>query len=98
MCCECSGHHSAAGLVLNVITSASGCSRPPPSWDRPTSTRRCQARAASRPDLPIEAIGIATGTGCLLALAGEIVTMPGPPQRPAAYRVDLSDEGDVIGL
>jgi len=34
----------------------------------------------------------------VLALSGDIVTMPGLPQEPAAYRVDLSDEGEVLGV
>ncbi|HEX9593972.1 MAG TPA: formate--tetrahydrofolate ligase [bacterium] len=34
----------------------------------------------------------------MLALSGDIVTMPGLPQEPAAYRVDLSHDGDVLGL
>jgi formyltetrahydrofolate synthetase len=46
---------------------------------------RDHARAASPPDLPVEAVRVAAGAGYLLALAGEIVTMPGLPQRPAAY-------------
>ena len=41
---------------------------------------------------------IAAGADCLLALAGDIVTMPGLPQQPGAYRVDLSDDGHVTGF
>jgi formate--tetrahydrofolate ligase len=48
--------------------------------------------------LPIESVRIAAGAGYVLALSGDIVTMPGLPQEPAAYRVDLSHDGDVLGL
>jgi formate--tetrahydrofolate ligase len=46
----------------------------------------------------VRALRIAAGAGYLLALAGDIVTMPGLPARPAATAIDLSDDGEVIGL
>jgi len=49
-------------------------------------------------DLPVEAVRIAAGAGYLLALTGDIVTMPGLPPDPAALRIDLSDEGIVGGI
>jgi formate--tetrahydrofolate ligase len=48
--------------------------------------------------LPIESVRVAAGAGYVLALSGDIVTMPGLPQGPAAYRIDLSDDGEVVGL
>lgn len=48
--------------------------------------------------LPVESVRIAAGAGYLLALAGDIVTMPGLPRKPAAHGVDLTDEGEVIGI
>jgi formate--tetrahydrofolate ligase len=48
--------------------------------------------------LAVEAVRIAAGAGYLLALAGDIVTMPGLPSKPAACRIDLSNDGEVIGL
>jgi len=48
--------------------------------------------------LPIESVRIDAGAGYVLALSGAIVTMPGLPREPAAYRVDLSDDGDVLGI
>jgi formate--tetrahydrofolate ligase len=41
---------------------------------------------------------IAAGAGYLLALAGDIVTMPGLSAHPAATAIDLSDDGEIIGL
>jgi formate--tetrahydrofolate ligase len=40
-------------------------------------------------------LGIAAGTGCLLALDGYIVTMPGLPRQPAACSIDIFDEGEI---
>jgi formate--tetrahydrofolate ligase len=48
--------------------------------------------------LPVESLRIAAGAGYLLALTGEIVTMPGLPREPAAWQVDLDDAGNVTGL
>lgn len=48
--------------------------------------------------LPVETVRIAAGAGYLLALTGDIVTMPGLPRNPAAHRIDLSDDGEVLGV
>ncbi|MFO7579812.1 MAG: formate--tetrahydrofolate ligase [Nitrosomonas halophila] len=48
--------------------------------------------------LPVESVRIAAGAGYLLVLTGDIVTMPGLPHDPAATRIDLSDDGDIIGI
>ncbi|WP_199930448.1 formate--tetrahydrofolate ligase [Sedimenticola thiotaurini] len=49
-------------------------------------------------ELPVEAVRISAGAGYLLALTGDIVTMPGLSASPAAHRIDLSDEGEVLGV
>ncbi len=48
--------------------------------------------------LPVESVRVAAGAGYVLALAGDIVTMPGLPHEPAAFRIDLSDDGEVWGI
>ncbi|SEN09764.1 formate--tetrahydrofolate ligase [Nitrosomonas marina] len=48
--------------------------------------------------LPVESVRIAAGAGYLLVLTGDIVTMPGLPREPAAYRIDLTDDGDITGI
>ncbi len=48
--------------------------------------------------LPVEQIRIAAGAGYLLALTGDIVTMPGLPRQPAAYEIDLKRNGKVTGI
>jgi formate--tetrahydrofolate ligase len=48
--------------------------------------------------LPVEAVRIAAGAGYLLALTGDIVTMPGLPRAPAAQAIDLNDLGEVTGI
>ena len=48
--------------------------------------------------LPVESVRISAGAGYLLALTGDIVTMPGLPKQPAAHHIDLSAEGEVVGI
>jgi formate--tetrahydrofolate ligase len=48
--------------------------------------------------LPVESVRMVAGAGYLLALAGDIVTMPGLPRNPAASRIGLTDDGEVTGL
>ncbi|MDV6343997.1 formate--tetrahydrofolate ligase [Nitrosomonas sp. Is37] len=48
--------------------------------------------------LPVESVRIAAGAGYLLVLTGDIVTMPGLPHDPAAHRIDLSDDGEIVGI
>jgi len=43
-------------------------------------------------------IEIAAGAGLLVALTGEIMRMPGLPERPAAERINADAEGTITGL
>jgi formate--tetrahydrofolate ligase len=48
--------------------------------------------------LPVESLRIAAGAGYLLAITGEILTMPGLPREPAAFGINLADDGTVQGI
>jgi len=48
--------------------------------------------------LPVESLRINAGAGYLLALTGEIVTMPGLPRVPAANGITLNEDGTVKGI
>ena len=48
--------------------------------------------------LTVRDIEIAAGAGFLVALTGDIVRMPGLPERPAAERIDVDDRGMIVGL
>ena len=41
---------------------------------------------------------VAAGAGFLVALTGEILTMPGLPKAPAAERIDVDASGKISGL
>ncbi|MGC8977054.1 MAG: formate--tetrahydrofolate ligase [Candidatus Ratteibacteria bacterium] len=48
--------------------------------------------------LPIRDIRISAGAGFLYPLCGEMRTMPGLPSEPAGTKVDIDEEGKVVGL
>ena len=41
---------------------------------------------------------VAAGAGYIVALTGSIMTMPGLPKTPAAYRIDVDENGVISGL
>jgi formate--tetrahydrofolate ligase len=48
--------------------------------------------------LTVRDVEIAAGAGFLVALTGDIVRMPGLPERPAAERIDVDENGRITGL
>ncbi|MDU2184017.1 MAG: formate--tetrahydrofolate ligase, partial [Negativicoccus succinicivorans] len=38
------------------------------------------------------------GAGFLVALTGNIMTMPGLPKKPAAEKIDVTADGNIVGL
>jgi formate--tetrahydrofolate ligase len=41
---------------------------------------------------------LSAGAGFMVALSGDIMTMPGLPKVPAADHIDIDENGDIIGL
>ncbi|MFZ4688266.1 MAG: formate--tetrahydrofolate ligase [Polymorphobacter sp.] len=54
--------------------------------------------AASGFTLPIREVRLAAGAGFVVALCGEINTMPGLPKQPAANRIGVDAAGNITGL
>jgi formate--tetrahydrofolate ligase len=48
--------------------------------------------------LPIRDIRVSAGAGFIVALTGEVMTMPGLPREPAAEHIDVDASGEIIGL
>ena len=48
--------------------------------------------------LPVKDVRLATGAEFLVVICGDILTMPGLPRQPAANRIDLDEDGRVVGL
>ena len=48
--------------------------------------------------ITVRNIKVSAGAGFLVALTGEIMTMPGLPKVPAAERIDVDATGKISGL
>ena len=46
----------------------------------------------------IREVRLANGAGFVVAIAGDIMTMPGLPKTPAAEAIDVDDDGNITGL
>ncbi|MBY6089027.1 formate--tetrahydrofolate ligase [Pseudooceanicola sp. 502str34] len=49
-------------------------------------------------DLPVREVRLSAGAGFVVAICGEIMTMPGLPSKPAAEAIRLNDMGQIEGL
>ncbi|MGP1459740.1 MAG: formate--tetrahydrofolate ligase [Treponema sp.] len=47
---------------------------------------------------PVRDVQLYAGAGFVVALAGDIMTMPGLPKSPAALNIDVTDDGEITGL
>ena len=48
--------------------------------------------------LPVREVRLSAGAGFVVAICGEIMTMPGLPRRPAAETIGLNADGGIEGL
>ena len=48
--------------------------------------------------LPIREVRLSAGAGFIVAVCGEIMTMPGLPRKPAAETICINDKGEIDGL
>ena len=46
----------------------------------------------------IRDVYISAGAGFVVALTGNVMTMPGLSKKPAAYEINLTDDGKIQGL
>ncbi|HIU77180.1 MAG TPA: formate--tetrahydrofolate ligase, partial [Candidatus Pelethocola excrementipullorum] len=49
-------------------------------------------------EVTVRNLKISAGAGFIVALTGEIMTMPGLPKRPAAERIDVDEKCKICGL
>ncbi len=49
-------------------------------------------------EVHIREVRLSAGAGFVVAICGDILTMPGLPRHPAADRIGLTDDGDIDGL
>ncbi len=48
--------------------------------------------------LTVRNLKISAGAGFIVALTGDIMTMPGLPRVPAAEKIDVTEDGKIVGL
>ena len=46
----------------------------------------------------VRSLKVSAGAGFIVALTGDIMTMPGLPKAPAAENIDVTDDGRIVGL
>lgn len=48
--------------------------------------------------LTVREVKLSAGAGFVVVLTGSVMTMPGLPKKPAAYSIDIDDDGNIVGL
>ncbi|NOH99170.1 formate--tetrahydrofolate ligase [Vibrio sp. 99-70-13A1] len=54
--------------------------------------------APSQFDVPIRELKLCAGAGFIYALCGNVMTMPGLPDKPAFMSLDINSDGEIVGL
>ncbi|MBA3780638.1 MAG: formate--tetrahydrofolate ligase [Nocardioides sp.] len=62
------------------------------------STDPTSLGAPSGHELHVREVRLSAGAGFVVMVCGDMMTMPGLPQNPSASRIDLTDDGTVLGL
>ncbi len=48
--------------------------------------------------ITVKKVKVSAGAGFIVVLTGDIMTMPGLPKVPAAEKIDVTDDGRIVGL
>tara|TARA_Y100001958_G_C21239621_1_gene566902 strand:+ start:1468 stop:3141 length:1674 start_codon:yes stop_codon:yes gene_type:complete len=62
------------------------------------STDPSKRGAPSDHEIPIREVRLSAGAEFIVMVCGDIMTMPGLPKVPAAERIDIDDDGNIVGL
>ncbi len=77
----------AASYPVCMAKTQSSFSADPTKYGAPTGFK-----------IPVRDVRLSAGAGFVVALTGELMTMPGLPRNPAAERIDLDENGKITGL
>lgn len=78
---------SYARLPVCIAKTQYSLSDDPAKLGRPTGFR-----------LSVRDVRLSAGAGFIVVLTGDIMTMPGLSKQPAAYSIDVDDDGNITGL
>ncbi len=78
---------SYARLPICIAKTQYSLSDDPAKLGRPTGFR-----------LSVRDVRLSAGAGFIVVLTGDIMTMPGLSKQPAAYSIDVDDDGNITGL
>ena len=59
------------------------------------------AKALGRPEgftINVREVYASAGAGFVVCVLGNMMTMPGLPKHPAAYDIDVTEDGKIVGL
>jgi formate--tetrahydrofolate ligase len=62
------------------------------------STNPAALGAPSGHELHVREVRLSAGAGFVVLVCGDVMTMPGLPTVPSASRIDLADDGTILGL
>ena len=62
------------------------------------STDPSKRGAPTDHEIPIREVRLSAGAEFIVMVCGDIMTMPGLPKVPAAERIDIDDDGNIVGL
>jgi formate--tetrahydrofolate ligase len=62
------------------------------------STDPTSLGAPSGHELHVREVRLSAGAGFVVVVCGDMMTMPGLPKDPSASRIDLADDGTILGL
>jgi len=62
------------------------------------STDPASVGAPSGHELHVREVRLSAGAGFVVVVCGDMMTMPGLPREPSAARIDLADDGTILGL
>ncbi len=99
--------YGAAGITANAGVRAQLAAWQADYGHFPICMAKTQASFSTNPNakgapsghtVEIRDVRLANGAGFVVAIAGDMMTMPGLPKNPAAERIDIDGDGVVSGL
>ena len=87
-----------AGCSSSPTWASATC---PSAWPRPSTPSPTTQTLLGAPrgfTVTVRNLKVSAGAGFIVALTGDIMTMPGLPKVPAAEKIDVDENGKITGL